>query len=212
MKTPYFLLKHQFWVNFSNQPAEMQPTYINIIRDPLEWFTTRYYFNRYGWKRDPGCRGEGCSMSKVDHAMSIDQCVANKVDLCTSPTPYFPYLCGPGTECKLYRSESIYKLTRKRLLDDYFFVGILEHFEETLRVLEKILPQYFDGAVEVWKSEQIQKKQQLTKTMNRKEMSPATREFYLNGPMKYEAKLYDFALNMFKARLSAEGIPLVDKT
>ena len=59
---------------------------------------------------------------------------------------------------------------------------------------------------------EIQKKQQLTKTMNRKEMSPATREFYLNGPMKYEAKLYDFALNMFKARLSAEGIPLVDKT
>jgi len=70
LKPPYLLLKHNFFVNFSSESKEYRPTYINIIRNPLDWVTSKFYFSRYGWKRDPGCRGEGCSMSKVIHDMT----------------------------------------------------------------------------------------------------------------------------------------------
>jgi len=186
-KPPYFLLKHQFFVDFSKE--DIRPTYINIIREPLDWITSRFYFNRYGWKRDPGCRGEGCSMSKEEHAMSLDECVLKRKPLCTSSTTYFSYLCGPSSECNDVQKDHVYEVTRKRLLKDYFFVGILEHFEETLQALEILLPQYFKGAVDVWKSENIQYKQKLTVTQHKKPMNEASRNFYLNGVMKYESKL-----------------------
>ena len=46
-----------------------QPTFINVIRDPIEWFTSRYYFARYGWNRKPGCRVENCGMTEEELEM-----------------------------------------------------------------------------------------------------------------------------------------------
>ena len=49
----------------------------------------------------------------------------------------------------------MYKKTRERVLNDYFFVGILEHLEETLQALEILLPKYFTGAVEIYNTERL---------------------------------------------------------
>ena len=34
-----------------------QPTYINVIRDPADWFQSHYYFERFGWTRKEDDRG-----------------------------------------------------------------------------------------------------------------------------------------------------------
>lgn len=47
----------------------------------------------------------------------------------------------------------MYKKTRERVLNDYFFIGLLEHLEESLQALELLLPKYFKGAVEIYKTE-----------------------------------------------------------
>ena len=44
-------------------------------------------------------------------------------------------------------------IARERVVRDYFFVGILERFEDTLHILETLLPRYFQGSVEIWKSD-----------------------------------------------------------
>jgi len=208
LKPPYLLLKHNFFVNFTSESEEHRPTYINIIRDPLEWVTSKFYFARYGWKRDPGCRGEGCSMSKVVHDMSLDECVEKELEICTRTTRYFYYLCGPTTECFSDRKDLVYKKTRERVLNDYFFIGLLEHLEESLQALELLLPRYFKGAVEIYKTEQIQRQSKTTITNNKKEISEKTKKYFEQGPLKYEKKLYDFTKNIFKERLNSLGIEL----
>ena len=52
----YVLLKHHHWFNFTSYGLP-QPTYINVARDPVTRFASRYYFQRYGWERnDSGSR------------------------------------------------------------------------------------------------------------------------------------------------------------
>ena len=51
------------------------------------------------------------------------------------------------------RKDLVYKKTRERVLNDYFFIGLLEHLEESLQALELLLPRYFKGAVEIYKTE-----------------------------------------------------------
>jgi len=43
------------------------------------------------------------------------------------------------------------RLAKKRLIDDFYLVGILEQFEDTLLLLERTLPRFFKGAVSTWK-------------------------------------------------------------
>ena len=54
----YFLLKHHYWMNFEEFNVT-QPTFINVIREPTSWFTSRYYFQRYGWNRNVDSRRNG---------------------------------------------------------------------------------------------------------------------------------------------------------
>ena len=42
-------------------------------------------------------------------------------------------------------------MSKQHVLQDYYFVEILEQFEETLMLLEHLLPSYFKGAVAIWK-------------------------------------------------------------
>ena len=42
-------------------------------------------------------------------------------------------------------------IAKKRIVEDYYVVGILEQFEDTLRLLELLLPRYFRGALGVWR-------------------------------------------------------------
>jgi len=46
----------------------------------------------------------------------------------------------------------IQKKAKQRVLNDYFAIGVLEQFEDTLRVFEKLLPRYYRGALDVYHS------------------------------------------------------------
>ena len=32
-------------------------TYINVLRNPIDWFVSHYYFERFGWQRKADARG-----------------------------------------------------------------------------------------------------------------------------------------------------------
>ena len=53
---PFVLLKHHLPMDFEKYGIQ-QPTYINVIRDPSDWFQSHYYFERFGWTRKEDDRG-----------------------------------------------------------------------------------------------------------------------------------------------------------
>ena len=73
-----------------------------------------------------------------------------------------------------------------RFLNDFFLVGILEQFDDTLKLFEKLIPKFFKGAPHALVSEQVQGTTNLTKTKDKKSMSIESRQYLSFGPLKYE--------------------------
>ena len=62
------VLKHHYWLNFTNHDME-PPTWINVMREPISWFESRFWFKRNGWIHKEGARlheniedGEVCTL------------------------------------------------------------------------------------------------------------------------------------------------------
>ena len=49
------VLKHHYWLNFTNHDME-PPTWINVMREPISWFESRFWFKRNGWIHKEGAR------------------------------------------------------------------------------------------------------------------------------------------------------------
>ena len=60
---PVFLFKHHYYYNTSRHGLE-EPTWINLIRDPITWFESSFYFKRLGWSQKPGARRRTGTSSK----------------------------------------------------------------------------------------------------------------------------------------------------
>ena len=94
---------------------------------------------------------------------SIDDCITRRRRECTEPIWHtVPYLCGNEKVC-LKKYEQTIQITKQRIDSKYLVIGVLEqlkvHFilistykikiqlQGTLGVLEKLLPDFFAGAV-----------------------------------------------------------------
>ena len=83
------------------------------------------------------------------------------------------FFCGSGPECQTatnqadeeqFKTRMLEKVpfnffswlknpqAKQRVLNDYFVIGVLEQFEDSLRVFEKLLPRYYRGALDVYHS------------------------------------------------------------
>ena len=209
---PLLLLKHHFWFNFTLYGLT-QPTMVNIVRNPVDWFTSEYYFCRHGWVRRPDFKGAQCQhMSQEQLDMTLDECVAKKHKTCVEPNfEYMEWLCGAEELCLTkgsnYQKKMLaVELTKHRVLREYYIVGLLEEFETTLFLFERVLPLYFQGSREVFNSDAIQEVRNTTKTLGKQRLWDSTRRFLEQGPLKYEMDLYNFIKSLFHRKLQAFGI------
>lgn len=79
-------------------------------------------------------------------------------DCTTVVWKYTRFFCGNSATCKgesrgFEAKGAAAEIAKKRILRDYFLVGILEQFEDTLSLFQKLLPQFFTGAREAARSE-----------------------------------------------------------
>ena len=49
--------------------------------------------------------------------------------------------------------RQVLEIVKRRVVKDYFIIGILEQFEDTLALLETMLPMFYKGAMDAWKSD-----------------------------------------------------------
>ena len=64
-------------MNFTDHQAKW-PTYINVARDPVDLFASKFYFSRYSCV--------GCKLSDRHHANeieTIEDCIKNNESECT---------------------------------------------------------------------------------------------------------------------------------
>jgi len=208
--SPLLMTKEHYWMNFTNYNLP-HPTYISIVRDPVDIFASNFYQCRFGDQGRPDFRGTNCKyMTKERLEMTIDDCVKNRVDECYEPDlEYFMTLCGADELCNTNGANYQKKMltaeyTKHKILNFYHIVGILEDWAPTLELLEYTLPRFFHGARAVYQYDlEVQAAHNSSKSNNNLHMSESSRRFLKQGPLKYEMDLYKFIERLFYDKLDA---------
>lgn len=94
-----FLLKHHHWLNFTEWGME-NPTYINVVRDPVSRFASMYYFQRFGFAdmgtdERLGAVRHSWKGTLEDQDQTLDECVNSESQECTDANQVMVvYFCG----------------------------------------------------------------------------------------------------------------------
>uniref|UniRef100_H2ZJG2 Sulfotransferase n=1 Tax=Ciona savignyi TaxID=51511 RepID=H2ZJG2_CIOSA len=186
----YMYIRHQYFIDFTKF-GKKQPIYVNMIRDPVERFESFYYFSRFGNERGGG--GASSRMSEIRRQESIDECIQRRRQECIKPYwQVVPYFCGQDAGC-MTRSQWAVEKAKQNIKKNYVFVGILEDLDNSLKIMEAILPSYFNDALHVYHNPENERMKHETHTRNKKDTSTAARDFLKSETsLKLEYDLYEF--------------------
>ncbi|XP_077573501.1 heparan sulfate 2-O-sulfotransferase 1-like isoform X1 [Stigmatopora nigra] len=192
-RKPGFYHGHVAYLDFSKYGVKSKPLYINVVRDPIERLVSYYYFLRFGDDYRPGLRRR-----KQGDKKTFDECVASSGSDCAPEKLWLqiPFFCGHHSECWNPGSEWALEQAKQNLVHEYLLVGVTEELEDFVMILEAILPRFFKGATDLYKTG---KKSHLRKTTEKK---PPTREtvsrLQQSKIWKIENEFYEFALEQFQ--------------
>ncbi|XP_072043188.1 uronyl 2-sulfotransferase-like [Amphiura filiformis] len=123
-----------------------------MIRDPIEVLVSDYYFTQHGdgavgprtIRRNQRKYAENMKMNET-----FDQCVLKEGKGCISEgrlSLMLRFFCGTHPKCRTDLEWSLNE-AKRRVEEDYLIVGLLEDYESTLRLMEKLAPSLFKGIV-----------------------------------------------------------------
>merc|ERR1711972_154259 len=99
----------------------------------------------------------------------------------------------------------------KHNLEAFFYTfGILEQWDDTLALLESMLPTVYKDVQRVWRTNRIQAIRNSTKSVHTKKMSQESRDWLINGPLKWDYELYTYGRFIFNERLRQFGLVAED--
>lgn len=168
-----------------------QPTYINVIRDPLDRMMSWYYFIRFqpGHMRD---------MDNETRDRSFDECVRLRLPECVQPMGddsehgYFkiiPFFCGHEPFCRQPTMRALNQ-AKENVKKHYAVVGATEYLKETIEVLEYFLPSFFEGAKDDYERK-VHGMKEKYKTIKRSHANKETQEV-MKGLLALEYDFYEF--------------------
>ncbi|XP_045596179.1 heparan sulfate 2-O-sulfotransferase 1 isoform X2 [Procambarus clarkii] len=211
-KKPGIYHGHIAYLDFNRFGVNVQPLYINIIRNPLERLVSHYYFIRYGDDIKPQR-----VYKKMGDKMTLDECVALQHPDCSTNHLWMqiPFFCGHHAECWIPGSSWALELAKHNLVHNYFLVGVTEEMEDFVAMLEYSLPRMFKGALDLYI---LGTKSHIRKTSKKIMPSDETIAKLQNTKVwRLENEFYNFALDHFhyirkKTLVEAEnGGGLVDR-
>lgn len=212
------LLKHHYPFNFTKY-ERVQPTFINVMRDPTQWFQSHYYFERYGWQRKQETRttGQKKALSEEDMKMTINECIERRHEACTSPSwKYTEFFCGTDEVCKSRSTKTkqfsdlhlkgAMEKAKRNMVNFFYTFGILEQWDDTLALLEAMLPSVYKDVQKIWRTARVQAIRNSTKSMQTEKMTEENKQFMIDGPLKWDYELYTFGRKVFNDRLREYGL------
>ncbi|CAH1153867.1 unnamed protein product [Phaedon cochleariae] len=125
--------RHVYFINFTNFDRQF-PTYINLLRNPVDKVISRTSFKGKDKKQD-----------------YYYKCLMHKKNNCNykNGQPYdlsIPYFCGHDPRCQILNNDWALQTARSNVEKYYPVVGILEELNATLEILETKIPYFFKGA------------------------------------------------------------------
>uniref|UniRef100_UPI00358DED7B uronyl 2-sulfotransferase isoform X2 n=1 Tax=Myxine glutinosa TaxID=7769 RepID=UPI00358DED7B len=208
LKKPFLYTRHVHFLDFNRFGME-QPTYINVIRDPISRFLSSYFFRRFGDRRNEESHiVRTPNMKMEERLLSIDKCILQSFPECNNPKIFYiiPYFCGQDPRC---REPGIWALSqaKENLMRNYLLVGILEELEDTLLLLQRLLPHFFKNAASIYNDPAYLMLGNDTVTM--KKASPSLPALQmLHERMRWEYDFYYFArdqFNLMKHKMGFRG-------
>ena len=124
---------------------------ISFVRQPYERLSSMYYFDRSQarnmyWRKD--------FIQQRGNA-TLDECLTNSTCVDVNELQRWcniqvEMLCGVGKECMEYPlGKKALEISKRNIQDEMLFVGITERMDESVSILEKILPTYLEGISDV---------------------------------------------------------------
>ncbi|KAK9889597.1 hypothetical protein WA026_006969 [Henosepilachna vigintioctopunctata] len=120
-----------YFINFTHYDKQ-SPTYVNIIRDPIEKLSSRTYFGKESELLKCIQMRTKCSIGDEIYDFNI------------------PYFCGQHPKCRIGNSGWALEMAKKNVEKFYPVVGILEDLNSTLIALEEHVPYFFKGVRQLY--------------------------------------------------------------
>ncbi|XP_076825649.1 uronyl 2-sulfotransferase-like [Clavelina lepadiformis] len=198
--TPSLYARHIHYIDFTKYGLE-NPTYINVVRDPIERFSSQFHYKRFNDFTNSLNLEHVRWKSSENKEMNINDCIIkNHLECSTKQLWYIvPYFCGQDEMCQHPSNESLQQAIAN-VERHYLFVGILEDFKGTLQVFERLLPGYFAGGTEIAMRLQ-NRSHEKTKTLKKDAITPKAYEL-LKSRMSLEYQFYEFIAQRFNATKS----------
>ncbi|KAJ8022933.1 Heparin sulfate O-sulfotransferase [Holothuria leucospilota] len=203
-----FLYSHMRYQGFRND--KNPPKYISIVREPIDRLVSLYYFVRYGDNIKEDGNGAGKEfrerMKKMNFSNeSFDECVLNGRSSCRDPGAIVRHFCGYDKKICIKTSRSkAYDRAVYNINKHYDVVGIMEDYLSTLKLLEKLIPEIFEGVVNLYMEEKRVIVSKM-KTKNKTSISMKARNM-LKKEMAIDYKLYNYIKHTFKLKKKRLGI------
>ncbi|XP_076803192.1 uronyl 2-sulfotransferase-like [Clavelina lepadiformis] len=195
---PIVFIRHFHFIDFEKYGYH-QPAYINVIRNPVDNFISSYYFTRFGF--------EGWSDSKVakwlgvkppsERYMSIEECLKQNLKKCmTKNRPKtLAFFCGNHKDC---RTDSQWTLdeAKKNVEKHFTVVGIVEDYNNTLKLLEKTFPKFFGGMFPIY--QKMKSKHDLPHARTAHKVDPPQYvKAKLREELHFQVEFYEFVRKRF---------------
>ena len=190
------------------------PSWINMVRDPVERVISNFYYRRAGWNiverklafpdeplPDPAFLRrdfESCVLEGDPECSYLE----NSIDTAWETGDHrrqMMLFCGQREVCARFNNQEALELAKRNVAKHYSVVGVLELWEDSLEVMEHQLPFFFRGAREVYKNK-FQQVRKMSQNFHKGFVSEEIKEIVRRN-FSREIEFYEFCKERLQVQL-----------
>ncbi|KAF0314081.1 Heparan sulfate 2-O-sulfotransferase pipe [Amphibalanus amphitrite] len=199
---PAVVIKEKSYIDFSRH-GHQKPIYVSMVRDPLEHVNSWFY-----WLRAPFAVVERALSFGKDNAVShlpkapflkknFETCYESKDPECNyaegtsrigHPTQAF---CTYSSECARLGSQAALQEAKRVVEEQYAVVGLLEDWDVSLAVMERLVPRFFAGASDIYREKLARNRTLRNENFYKPKLRAALRQKMVKS-FQAEIEFYDF--------------------
>ncbi|KAK7082686.1 hypothetical protein SK128_004582 [Halocaridina rubra] len=161
--------RHLYYTNFTGLGLT-PPVYINVVRDPVERFISSFYYRRSEERLSRiQMNGHPISPSFSWINRTVEQCVMLNDPECSflpgeEKERILSYFCGHQEFCRIVGNHNALQVAKDVVSKEYSVVGLVEHMELSLKLMELLVPRFMEGALQTY--ENIRQREHMAVNVN----------------------------------------------